>query len=93
MDHPDQTFDCNKYVGHVNLEMRFNIAYGLLEAVTPDVEKQVEWSFKFDSPIADVWRFHNGIVEPVDIFRHGLLKDLNDAEVPDDPLLYLGLFF
>ena len=91
MDFPEHKVNCNKYEKHPDLELRFNIAHGLLEAVSPGGEKLVEWSAKFDSPIADVWRFHNSMVKPVDIFRHGLLQDIKDSELPNDPLLYLGV--
>lgn len=91
LSHPDHTIsNCNKYSKSTNLEMRFNIALGLLEAVTSDHVHQVKWSFKFDSPIADVWRYHDKVVQPVDLFRHGPFKDLKDAEVPSDAVLYLG---
>jgi len=91
MDCPEHKVNCNKHERHADLELRFNIAYGLLEAVSPGSEKLVEWSAKFDSPIADVWRFHNSMVKPVDIFRHGLLQDIQESELPNDPLLYLGV--
>lgn len=93
MDHPDHLRNCDQYDDSINFKIRFNIAHGLLEAVTPGDQSQVAWSFKFDSPIADVWRFHDKIVQSVDIFRHGLLKDLKDTEIPDDPVLYLGLCY
>ena len=93
MDCPEHKVNCNKHERHADLELRFNIAYGLLEAVSPGSEKLVEWSAKFDSPIADVWRFHNSMVKPVDIFRHGLLQDIQESELPNDPLLYLGVLY
>ena len=91
MEHPEHIVSCNKYAKYPNLEMRFNLAYGLLEAINLDSEDHIEWSVKFDSPIADVWRFHDKVIQPVDVFRHGLLRDVKETELPEGPLLYLGM--
>ena len=91
MDSPDHHTNCASYSENENLEMRFNIAHGFMEAFRPDDEKEVKWNFKFDSAIASAWKFHHSIVQPVDVFRQGILKDVDVEELPEEPLLYLGV--
>ncbi|XP_065071715.1 eukaryotic translation initiation factor 2-alpha kinase 3-like [Rhopilema esculentum] len=92
LDSPGHQQSCEKYSENSNLKMKFNVAKGLLEAFRQNSETDVEWSFRFDSPIADVWKLDNKVIKPVDILRYGLLKDMMDNEISREPILYLGVY-
>ena len=81
---------CDTHSKQQQLEIRMDVANGYVEAITEDTDSAVAWRFKCDSPIAAVWRFQHNNLIPVDIFRHGILRDTDDQKFAEDSILYLG---
>lgn len=50
------------------------------------------WSYKYDAPIAGAWKLENNDLNPIDIFKYGILEGLpTDEQFKSSSLMYLGL--
>ena len=77
--------------------LRVSIPNGLVAAVSTQglTENEVVlWSHQFDSPIAAVWRFNEGLIQPVTLLTKDVMPELAHSSTqeafPQGPVMYIG---
>ena len=85
-DIPSDAF-CGFNQVHADTNIKFQVQDGVMENFEGNDSL---WKVKFDSPIVNAWKLENDSLKKIDIFKHGILDGLPDADIGPEPLMYMG---